>query len=383
MANLVKKLRGSLVGYGFIMERGHAAGYRARALGPNDVDIVAVADVSEERRELARRHFPNARIYADHAALFAAEKSSLDFCDIAVPPSDHAVVAHAALDAGLHVLCEKPLATSVAEARAMLRHAEAARRVLYPGHNYKHAPVVKTVRAILASGRIGAVRLVTLQTFRNTHAKGVAEWRPDWRRDRRTSGGGIAMDHGSHTFYLAFEWMASYPTAITARMESLSPYDTEDEFMCSLTFPTGIASAHLSWNAGVRKVLYTIHGAHGAVRVEDDAIEVATQVKQPDGQIGWSFEREAIPSDWMDSSHVTWFNSLFDDFRTAMRRGEFVGLEAREAFLCVQLIATAYASARDGSRQLPLAGLAALNSDDVTERRALQHGAPGPRDVTP
>lgn len=371
--------RGALVGYGFIMERGHAAAYRQHTGATADVEIVAIADVSPERRALAQRHFPDARVYADHDALLAHERGTLDFCDIAVPPCDHAVIAHAALDAGLHVLCEKPLATSVEEARGMLRHAEAARRVIYPGHNYKHAPVVKEVRAIIESGRIGPVRLVTLQTFRNTHAKGVAAWRPDWRRDRRTSGGGIAMDHGSHTFYLAFEWLRSYPTAISARMETLGRHDTEDEFMCSLTFPTGIASAHLSWNAGVRKVLYTIHGSKGAIRVEDDAIEIATKLSKPDGEIGWAFDRRAIASDWMDSSHVNWFSSLFGDFRAAIVGEDFVGHEAREAFLCVQLISTAYASARDGSRTLPLGGLDALNDDDVSARRARLFGGP----VTP
>jgi hypothetical protein len=70
----------------------------------------------------------------------------------------------------------------------------------------------------------------------------------------------------------------------------------------------------------------------------------------------------------MDSSHVTWFNSLFDDFKAAIGRREFVGREAEEAFLCVQLIATAYASSRDGSRELPLPGLAALEGDDVSDR---------------
>jgi hypothetical protein len=74
----------------------------------------------------------------------------------------------------------------------------------------------------------------------------------------------------------------------------------------------------------------------------------------------------------MDSSHVTWFNSLFDDFKSAVARGEFVGHEARESFLCVQLIETAYASARDGSRELPLPGLAALEGDDVSDRLARQ-----------
>ncbi len=214
---------------------------------------------------------------------------------------------------------------------------------------------------------------MTLQTFRNTHAKGVTGWRTDWRRERRFSGGGIAMDHGSHTFYLAFEWLGSYPTGITARAATLGPFDTEDDFACSLRFPTGTASAHLSWNAGVRKVLYTLHGEHGAIRVEDDDVELAVQERGAGGSgiagpTTWTFERQAISSDWMDSSHVTWFNSLFDDFKAAIAKGEFVGREAEEAFLCVQLISTAYASARDGSRELPLPGLAALAGDDVSDR---------------
>jgi predicted dehydrogenase len=370
------------------MERGHAAGYRERTRASGDVEIVAVADVSPERRELARRHFPGIRVYADHRALLAAEQGQLDFLDVATPPSDHAEVAHAALERDLHVLCEKPLATTIDEARGMLRHAADAERVLFPCHNYKHAPVIKTVRRVLDSGRIGRVHLVTLQTFRNTHAKGVSEWRADWRRERRYSGGGIAMDHGSHTFYLAFEWLKAYPTAISARAATLGAFgsDTEDDFTCSLKFPTGVASAHLSWNAGVRKVLYTVHGERGAVRVEDDAVEVATQVAGADGQhnsIAWQFDRESVSSDWMDSSHVTWFNSLFDEFKGAIARGEWVGEQAREAFLCVQLISTAYASAREEGRELPLLGLAALAGDDVTDRLAHKARGARARDVSP
>src|SRR5450432_1010913 len=381
----MKKLRGGIVGYGFIMEKGHAAGYKRRAEDLQDVDVSAIADISPERRTVARAQWPAARIYDDYQALLAAEAGRLDFVDVATPPSDHAEIANAAFERGLHVLCEKPLAASIDDARGMLQNAVRAERVLYPCHNYKHAPVIKAVRAVLEAGRIGKVHLVTLQTFRNTHAKGVNEWRTDWRRERRYSGGGIAMDHGSHTFYLAFEWLKAYPTAITARTATLGPYDTEDDFTCSLKFPTGIASAHLSWNAGVRKVLYTIHGDRGAVRVEDDAIEVATQVAgQGDaGALTWKFERESISSDWMDSSHVTWFNSMFDDFKGVIARRDFVGHEARESFLCVQLIATAYASAREDSRELPLLGLAALQGDAVSDRLARQARTAGTRDLKP
>jgi predicted dehydrogenase len=372
----MQKLRGALIGYGFIMEKGHAAGYRQRAAAQvgdtGDVEIVAVSDISAERRAEAQAAWPHARIYEDHRALLDAEVGRIDFVDVATPPSDHAAIAIEALGRGLHVLCEKPLAASIEEARSMLRQATKAERVLYPCHNYKHAPVIKTVRGLIKSGRIGKVHLVTLQTFRNTHAKGVPGWRTDWRRERRYSGGGIAMDHGSHTFYLAFEWLGSYPTAISARAATLGPFDTEDDFSCSMRFPTGTASAHLSWNAGVRKVLYTLHGERGAIRVEDDDVELAVQERAAGGGTTWKFERQAISSDWMDSSHVTWFNSLFDDFKAAIARREFVGRETEEAFLCVQLIATAYASSRDGSRELPLPGLAALEGDDVSDRIALE-----------
>jgi predicted dehydrogenase len=367
-------LRGALIGYGFIMEKGHGAAYQQRMRGEwrgpaaaglaqqhlaqqSDVRIVAVADLSEARRRLAAEHFPGVRVYPDHLSLLAAEAANLDFVDIATPPAEHAAVAKAALDRGLHVLCEKPLATSIADAREMLEAARDAKRVLYPCHNYKHAPVIKNVRRIIDAGEIGRVHLVTLQTFRNTHARGVSEWRPNWRRERRHSGGGIAMDHGSHTFYLAFEWLRSYPTAISARMSTMGNFDTEDDLSCSLRFPTGVASAHLSWQAGVRKVIYTIHGDHGAIRVEDDAIEVAragrgSSISSP--EMAWQFERLDVPSDWMDSSHVTWFNSLFDDFQRAIAQGEWVGKDAEESFLCIELIQTAYASAQDASRELPL-----------------------------
>ena len=248
---MTRPLQGALIGFGFIAEKGHVPAYLA---APDQFEIAAIADVCAARRERARHVLPNARIYPDTKTLLTAEARRLDFVDIATPPCDHAAIAHAAFEHGLHVFCEKPIATSSADARAMLDHAVQAKRVFFPSHNYKHAPVIKAIRSVLESGELGPIHLVTLDTFRTTHAKGVAEWQPDWRRSRKTSGGGIAMDHGSHTFYLAFEWLRSYPTAISARMSTMGNFDTEDDLSCSLRFPTGVASAHLSWQAGVRKV---------------------------------------------------------------------------------------------------------------------------------
>jgi len=360
------RLRGALVGFGFIMENGHAAAYRRLAVSTGDVQIVAIADICAARRQRAKELFPSARIYDDHRTLLEREAGNLDFVDVATPPCDHATVAMAALSSGLHVLCEKPLARSTEEAAAMLKQAVKSKRVLFPCHNYKHAPVVKAVRKIIASGDIGEPHLVTLQTFRNTHARGVAEWRPDWRRERHFSGGGIAMDHGSHTFYLAFEWMGTYPTSITAHTLQSASADTEEEFSCTLRFPNGMATAHLSWTAGVRKVLYTIHGDRGAIRVEDDRIEIARLNTNALRSYGaeWDFENAETPSDWMDSSHVGWFSSLFNQFKKAVERNDFVGIEALESFRCVQLIQMGYVSAHEDSRRVTLHEPATLASPD-------------------
>ncbi len=357
-------LRGAVVGYGFICAEGHVPAYQERARRLRDVEIIAVADVCARRLDAARSALPEARLYPSAEALLAAEAGSLDFLDISTPPCDHAAIAHRALDAGLHVLCEKPLATSVADARALLEHAHRVRRVLFPCHNYQHAPVVKAVRELLAQGHIGRVRSVTLSTFRNTHAKGVPEWRPDWRRERRYSGGGIAMDHGSHSFYLAFEWMGGYPSAVTAKVSNLNAarWDTEDNISLGLSFPSGLAQAHLSWTAGVRKVLYTLQGERGAITVNDDNLELAVIEAAADGPafaqgaVGWRTERSRVSSHWMDASHVSWFNSLFEQFRTAMAEGNWVGSEAKDALACVQLIDAAYRSAASGSRELPVEG---------------------------
>ncbi len=343
-----KTLRGAVIGYGFVSAKGHVPAYLERS--PRDVEIVAVADISPVRRDLAQASLPQAHIYNDYRSLLEAEGARLDFIDISTPPCDHAAVAHAALDDGIHVLCEKPLTRTIEEARSLLNHAKDVQRVLFPCHNYKHAPAIKTIREIIHSGRIGNVRSVTLNTDRDTHAKGVAHWNCDWRRDSRFSGGGIAMDHGSHCFYLTFDWLGSYPTSVTAKMSNhkTEQYDTEDDFTAVLTFPTGSARVHLTWTAGARQVSYTVEGDRGAIHMTDDELHIVTVNGTR------NVERMSFRCDWADASHAGWFNSLFDEFRQAIARDDFVGKEAEDALMCVRVINTAYQSAHAGSRQLPL-----------------------------
>jgi predicted dehydrogenase len=322
------------------------------------VEVVAVADTCPARLRLAGEALPEARLYASYEALLEQEKD-LHIVDIATPPCDHGKIAISALNRKLHVLCEKPLAPSTEEAKWMLLAAAANQRVLFPCHNYKHAPVVKVIQEAIASGRSGEVTSVSLQTFRTTHAKGVKEWRTDWRRDFKTSGGGIAMDHGSHTFYLTFSWLNGLPLALTAKAMRLdSQWDTEDNLTVTLEFPDKkFAHACLSWTAGMRKVIYTVQGTRGGVVVSDDEAEISVGFPNTGSHGGTSdhrVEKFTIESDWMDASHTKWFNSMFDKFLGCIERKEFANDEIRESYACVEIIESCYRSSEQKSLEAKL-----------------------------
>jgi predicted dehydrogenase len=151
---------------------------------------------------------------------------------------------------------------------------------------------------------------------------------------------------------------------VTAKMSNQQPdrWDTEDNFSAVLSFPGGgLAHVHLTWTAGVRKVLYTLQGDRGAITVDDDELQLAVmrRIDGPDvaqGAVTWDVERRTIESDWMDASHTRWFNSMFDQFRLAIDSGDHAGREAQDSLRCIEIITTAYRSAATGSQELQLGG---------------------------
>ena len=105
--------------------RGHAPAYARR----QDVDIVAIADICERRLTIAREELQDVRLYRSAEELIAREgREYSDFVDIATPPVFHAPIAAQAIERGLHVLCEKPLTTSSADARRLIDLAKKSPR---------------------------------------------------------------------------------------------------------------------------------------------------------------------------------------------------------------------------------------------------------------
>lgn len=148
-------------------------------------------------------------------------RDDVDLVDICTPGHTHAEIAVAALDAGKHVLCEKPLANTVAEAEQMVAAAEraAARGVLsMVGYTYRRVPAVQLARQLVADGRVGTVRHVRVQYLQ--------DWLTDpeaplsWRLDRQQAGSGALGDIGSHAVDLAQFITGESVTGVSAVLET-------------------------------------------------------------------------------------------------------------------------------------------------------------------
>jgi predicted dehydrogenase len=234
-------LRVGLIGAGGI------GALRARALSRCDrCDLVAVADLDADlaRQAAASAGPPDVREYADYRALL--EAGGLDAVVVSTPPASHESIGLAALDAGLHVLCEKPLANSPAAARRMVERASQAGRVLATGFNHRYFPAIARVREAVESGEIGEL----------SHVRGYAghvglpelQGAP-WLTDPEAMGGGALLDNGIHVLDLVRHVLGEVHDVSGLVSESVWKIPgAEDNGIALLRSNEGrIASLHASW----------------------------------------------------------------------------------------------------------------------------------------
>ncbi|MFD0541193.1 Gfo/Idh/MocA family protein [Actinomadura luteofluorescens] len=188
-----------MVGHAF-MGRAHSQAWRSVGpfFGPRLTPVMtALAGRSAERARAAADALGWASVETDWKELL--RRDDVQLVDICTPGDSHAEIAVAALDAGKHVLCEKPLANSVAEAEAMAAAAERARERgvrSMVGFNYRRVPAVTLARRLVDEGRIGAVRHVRAQYLQDWLADPEAPF--TWRMDRDRAGTGALGDIGAH-----------------------------------------------------------------------------------------------------------------------------------------------------------------------------------------
>ena len=203
-----------------------------------ETELCAVADLRAERREWARNTLPeNVGIYPDGRELIAS--GTCDAVLIAVPHFQHEPLAVAALEAGLHVLCEKPAAVQADRAEKMIRAAEKAGKTLTFMFNQRTNCVYRAVKALLDSGEMGAVKRmnwVITDWYRTQRYYDSGSWRATWAGE----GGGVLLNQCPHQLDLLV-WLCGMPCAVTARcMEGKWHHiEVEDDVTAFLEFPDG------------------------------------------------------------------------------------------------------------------------------------------------
>jgi uncharacterized protein (TIRG00374 family) len=335
------KLHGALLGAGNIALRGHAPQWLGDGLR-DEVEIVAVSDLSAANLAAAAALFPKARPFTRAEELLAGE--ALDFCDVCTPPFSHRALVEAAAARRIHVLCEKPIASSLADADAIEQAVRSAGIVCVPCHQYHHSPQWQAVTRLLP--RIGRVHLVEYEVHRTEANPGNPNWAPSWRTDRALAGGGILFDHGAHIFY-QLRSVLGEPAAVQATVRTLqhSHYGVEDSAFVVLDYGDRLAELRLTWAARRRSIRFHFVGTDGELVGDDDCVTVhAARTEEVSFSRGMSH----------GSSHSEWYAPLLRGFVDRVRRGDAATEPLEEGLYVTRLIARAYESAEQG-RALPLA----------------------------
>src|SRR5258708_1011593 len=332
---LALKLRGALLGAGNIALRRHAPQWASGALG-TEVEIVAVADLSACNREDARAFCPRSRTYEQAEELL--QRESLDFCDICTPPFTHRLLVEESSRRGLHLVCEKPLASSPEDADRIARAVREAGVVFQPCHQYHYSPQWQAAKRLLP--RIGHVYLAECAVHRLGPNPGNPNWEPQWRTDRSRAGGGILVDHGAHIFY-QLRAVLGEPETVQATVRTLlhHGYEVEDTAFVTLDFGEGLAQVSLTWAARRREIHYRFVGERGEITGDDQRVSLHGDTREEIAFTGGISQ---------DSSHSEWYAPLLQDFTDRVRRSD-AGTEALdEAVYVTRLISRAYESSEQG-----------------------------------
>lgn len=190
-------------------------------------ELAAVADVDASWAATVARKFQVAESYGDYKALVGRVDAAL----IATPNATHADIACALLEHGIHVLCEKPLATSPAEVDRMLDAARASGARLMAAHCLRFSPNIAAVHRLVQSGLIGEVESVT-GAIGGVYDTGPQ--RTDFRKTRGLSGGGVLIDLGVHLIDLALWISSARPTDLDYHATSAPGWEVESDVELTL-----------------------------------------------------------------------------------------------------------------------------------------------------
>jgi predicted dehydrogenase len=252
------------------------------------------------------------RAYADYAEMArteAARSDGIDVVAIVTPNHLHTRIATAFLDAGIHVICDKPLASNLADALALVRTVRRSGRLFALTHNYSGYPMVRQAREMVAAGELGEIRVVQAeypQDWLSTDLEATGQKQAAWRVDPAQAGaGGSLGDIGTHAEHLARFISGLEIAEVSADLKTFVPGRRLDD------------NAHvlLRYSGGARGMLWSSQVAPGN--------ENALRVRLYGSKAGLAFSQE--------NPNQLWFTPLGQPPRLITRGGAGAGAAAGHA----------------------------------------------------
>ena len=271
----VDPLRIGLVGVGGIAQDRHIPTLLTLS---EKVKLTAVCDVNQEQAEKVAANFHIPHTFSDYNALFP----EVDAIVICTPNKFHVEIAVAALEAGVHVLCEKPMAMTVTECEAMLAASKKSGKLLSVAYHYRHTETAKVAKAAVNAGEIGDSLVTRVQALRRRKVPGWGVF-----TNKELQGGGSLIDYGCHLIDLSL-WLLGDPKPIEVmgttynRLSKIpnqinewgsfdhETFDVDDHVSGYITFEDGSSLLlECSWAANIKedKMHLSISGTDGGLNV--------------------------------------------------------------------------------------------------------------------
>lgn len=249
-----RSLRWALIGASTVADQWMVGAIRA----VGDEVVAVVSGDLARARNFAQRH-GIAHALAGEAGLAGLD---LDAVYISSTNEKHEAQTLFAVGNGWHVLCEKPLATTLAAAQGMVSAAKAAGVVMGTNHHLRHNSAHRQMRDVVRSGTLG--RLVAARAH---HAVYLPAHLQGWRLKDQAAGGGVVMDIAVHNADSLGFILGEYPTEVTAMVSNTGmAQGMEDHALSLWRFPSGlIASTHQGFSTPYARTGLEIHGTEGSL----------------------------------------------------------------------------------------------------------------------
>ena len=226
-----------------------------------DMDLRALCEQSAPRADAFRARYPGIAVHDDLERTL--QDPTVDALVVATPPRTHHPIVSRALEAGKHVLVEKPLATTSADAYDLVRRADARGLTLMPGHTFLYSPAVNKVRDLIREDTLGEVYFVTSSRMN------LGKYQND----------GVICDLAPHDLSILLYWLDQEIVEVSASARSVFQRDVPETAFITLTFADGAnANVQLSWLAPRKVREMTVVGSRRMVQYDDAASDEPVRV---------------------------------------------------------------------------------------------------------